>query len=382
MSTATTRSIPTQPEDYRAILGYICAGNWIAIAAALIVEVFLRTSESHQWPHWGNFSLTYNFALVEFAVLNLGVVLLLRRTEWLDRAPREALGRLRWVLLALLALDGLHLLGFLRMTGGVQGPAIVLVPPVILTLYLLLPRSEANPAAFGFLVILLLVAVVDILSGGPAGMLAEAFKPDNPVPLPWFLVVVVGLVLAMLVGLAACGKMEKAGVSLRSQLNHDPQTGLFSREVLERRVPGELGRIGRSESNAALLMIGFKNIEELLPHGDYAGFDKVVRDFAGGLNSSTRAADTCVRYDVASFAALLPTASSETVKLVIDRIQKCADAIRPQENADGSVDLAVGVAVASASSQADPASFVSAAQEALREAHAAGEGHQVVSRKL
>ncbi len=382
MSTERSSSIPTQPEEYRAILAWVCTGNWIAIAAALLIEVLLRTSNDYQWPHWGGFSWMYNIVLIEFAVVNSGVMLLLRNTEWLDRAPREALARLHWLLLAVLLLTGLHLLGFFHMTGGIQGPIMILLPPVLLTACLLLPRRDAQLVAVIFMVSVLLVVLRDSVAGAPQGMLAGAFTQGEGMPLPWLLVAVTSLMLAALVGLAANGQMEKAGTGLRDRLSQDPQTGLYAREVLERRVPGELARIGRSDSTAVLLMIGFNNMQALLPRGDYAGFDKVLHEFADGLRHATRAADTCARYDVASFAALLPTASSASAAQVVDRIQHCCDGIRLPEATEAGVELAIGVASVSGVSQADAAALVSAANQALQEAHSAGGGHQVVIREL
>lgn len=373
-----------QPEDIRFILGAICVGNWIAIAGALFIELFIRMSSEFVWPQWGYFTLSYNIVLFEFALVTLGVTVLLRRTAWLDRAPREALGRLRYLLLVVLALDGFHLLGFFETTGGIHGPTLILFPPITMALYLLLPRREAHAAVAVLLVALLLMTVMSSFAGGsPQGMLAASFTTAHALPLPWLLVVAAAVLLALVVGMAANAQYARAGTSLGRVIQRDPGTGLFQREVLERRVPGELGRIDRSASTAALLMISFRNMQELLAQGNFATYDRTLRDFANALRLSTReTSDTCARYDVSSFAALLPTASGETATLVIDRIQQACAGFSGTDGRGPGPELAIGVVSTSSAASTDPAAFINAAQEALREAQAAGAGHQVVARNL
>lgn len=383
MSTAGTSTLPTQPEEYRAILGTLCKVNWVAIAGALLIEVFIRVSADFTWPDWGYFSLSYNLVLFEFTAVNFLVMLLLRRTDWLDQAPRQALMRLRWLMLAVVALSGLHFLSFLALTGGFRGPLMMLLPPLLLSLYLLLPRQEAHPVAAIFLFGLLLVILTDGVTGAQHGMLSDAFQPGLDLPVPWLAVALTALVLSVWVGVHAASRMDQAGITLHQRTSLDPQTGLFSRAVLDRRIPGELARIGRSESSASLMMISFRNLHDVLPPGDYAGYDVVLREFADALLHSTRAtSDTCARYDLSSFAALLPTASAETVQVVIERVQQCAATIHPGNNPAAGVELAIGVVSTSATSHAEHTGFVSAAIDALREAHSAGAGHQVVTRTL
>lgn len=383
MNPATSTAPSIQPEEYRAMLRALCIGNWVAIAGALALEIIIRNSATLQWPQWGYFSLSYNLVLCEFALVTLGVTLLLNRTEWLDRAPREALGRLHYLLLVVLVLDGLHLLSFFHTTGGLRGPVVVLLPPILLTVYLLLPRREAHTVVGVFLLALLVAVLVDGIGGKPEGLLAKAFSAGQSTPAPWLLVVTAAFVLAVLVGITANRQMEAAGTSLAHRVDRDPKTGLFTRSVLERRIPGELGRIDRAEGSAALVLISFRNMQNLLALETYAGFDRLLQDFADGLKRSTRGtSDTCARHDVSSFAALLPTASSETVSLVIDRLKACADGLLPQHDGKTGVELAIGVATTSTASHTNPDTFMSAAREALREAGAGESGHQVVMRTL
>ena len=382
MSSNSIATPAAQPEDYRGMLQWVCIANWCAIALALVLELVIRLSDSYQWPRWGNFSWTYNLVLLEFALVTFGVTLMLRNTAWLDRAPRAALARLRYLLLAVLMLDALHFIGLFMTTGGIHGPMMVLLPVGVITIYLLLPRRDAHLVVGVFLSALLLTLLSD-RSGGSQGLLSAAFASTDGVTLPWLEFFLAGLLSALLVGMAASGQMERAGIGLQRRVGHDPQTGLFTRDVLERRVPGELGRIGRSESTAALLMIGFKNVPDLLTHGDYAGYDAMIRQFAQCLRSATReTSDTCARHDVATFGVLLPTASAESAAQVVERIQRCAEAIR-SETADAvTLELAVGVASTTAAAQADPDTFIRTAEQALAEAYAGDAGHQVVSRTL
>ncbi len=371
---------PTQPEDYRAILGTVCLVNWLAIGLALIIELYIQASDALVWPTWGYFTLSYNLVLTEFALVTAGVTILLRRTAWLDRAPRAALDRLHYLLLAVLALDGIHLVGLFHLTGGLHSPILILLLPTLLSLYLLLPRREAHLVTVLFGLALLLTGLLNV---DREGMLADAFRPEGAALIPWLLIVVPAVLLALLVGQSANRQFEKHGGGLGHVVERDPDTQLFTRAVLEHRVPGELGRLDRADSAAAMIMISFRNIENLFSRGDYALFDKVLHEFANELRRCTRgSSDTCARYDVTSFAALLPTASAETVTEIVARIQKGTEAILPQWDGRPGVEIAIGAVCTTTASHTEPATFLNAAKEALQEALSGEPGHQLVLKNL
>lgn len=384
MNTKIPNRPSIQPEDYLAILQGVVVVNWCAVALAATLELVIRSQSNYVWPHWGNFTWTYNLVLIEFVAVTVGLTLMLRNTVWLDRAPREALSRLRVLLLAVLLLDGLHFLGFFQLTGALRGPMIVVLPVALMALHLSLPRRDAYLVSGALLLGLLLVLAMQASDALPAkGMLAEAFDNSENHGLPFALVVVVAVLAALWIGAIAGGRMEQVGIRLQRGVSHDPVTHLFTRDVLERRIPGELARIGRVESSATLMMIEFKNTSELLPQANFEAFRDILGQFAAVLRDVTRGgSDTCAQYDVNTFAVLLPTAAAESALQIAKRIKHGADAIQSKAGEHASIQLAIGVATASVAAKTDAAAFIAAAREALAEAWQAGPGHQVIQRAI
>lgn len=381
--TAMVAPVPSmQPEDYRALLKGVCILNWGALGLALLLEVLILYSLPDLWPRWGDFGQVYNLILLEFGVITAGLTILLRRTHWLDRAPRAALGRLRWLLLAVLVLDGLHFAAFFHVTGGLHGPVATYLPLGLLVIYLSLPCAEAHIVNASWLAMLVLLGMGKLLGLiAPSGVLEPVFSQVSA--LPFMLISLTGVLAALGVGVIASRRMDAAGIGLHRGASYDPLTRLFSREVLEGRLPGELARIGRTESSATLLLVEFKNLPELIPHADYAGFSDVLVRFAATLLGVTRdQGDTCAQYDHSTFAVLLPTATAESAELIAQRIQRGADAIRAPGDEDLSVQLAIGAAVTEQVKATDSSVFLLAAKEALREARESGTGHQMVLRRV
>lgn len=367
-----------QPEDYRTLLKSVCILNWSALAMALLLELLIRWGGQGLWPHWGYFGQVYHLMMLEFGVITLGLTVLLRSTEWLDRAPRTALARLRWLLLCLLVLDALHFVVFFQVTGGVSGPVAVYVPLALVLVYLSLPCAEAHLVNAALLTMLALLGVAHALGlVADQGLLAPAFaQPDS---LPSIAMAMAAVLGAVVIGAVASRRMDAAGIRLHRGASYDPVTGLFNRKVLERRIPGELARIGRVESSATLLFIEFKNLADLIPHADYAGFSDVLMRFSAVLRTVTRSkGDTCAQYDHSTFAVLLPTANADAARVIAERIQRGADAIRAPGQLAGQVQLAMGAAVAEHVQHADAGAFLLAAKEALRQARNADSGHTLV----
>lgn len=384
MNSRSAHTPPMQPEDYRTLLAGLCLFNWCALVMALALQWLIRQFSPHLWPHWGDFSWSYNLVLAEFFVVTLGLTLMLRNSTWLDRAPRDALKRLRGLMQAVLLLDGLHVLVFFQLTGGLHGPMALFLPLAVLTLYLSLPRVDAHWASGLLLLAVAALVIAQAMGLLPArGMLAAAFEPGIDGSALFSLVTLIALAFAVLVGLLAGGRMERAGVSLHRGVRYDPDTGLFSREVLERRIPGELTRIGRSDSCAALMLIEFNNLAELIPQADYLVFSEIKRRFADMLRQLTReSGDTCAQFDAKTYAVLLPTASVEAVERIAVRIEQAAEAIRAAREDGAGVQLAIGAATTDKAHLTDAEHFLAGAQEALREAVRAGSGHQLVIRDV
>nr|MBV6630125.1 GGDEF domain-containing protein [Oceanococcus sp. HetDA_MAG_MS8] len=369
-----------QPEDYRTLLNGLCVLHWSALVFAVVLEMILRTQNAINWPHWGHFGLLYNTIVVEFGVITVVLTALLRRSDWLERVPRTALGRLRWLLLSLLVLDGVHLVAFFHATGGWAGPIALFLPLVIMVIYLSLPWREATIANAG-----LAAALVGLTAGRQAGVfadqgaLAAAFSDEFATPS--VTVTCAAVLAAVIVGIVASRRMQKAGIGLHHGASYEPFTRLFTRPVLEGRIAGELLRLSRTQSSATLMLVEFNNLPQLLPHADYAGFNEVLLRFAATLRGVTREqGDTCARYDHSTFALLLPTADSKAAEVIARRIFQGADVIRAPSDSTVAVQVAVGAAVADPSTTQAPEAFLLKAKDALRSARNSGSGHQLVIR--
>lgn len=111
--------------------------------------------------------------------------------------------------------------------------------------------------------------------------------------------------------------MEESLVQLATS---DPLTGLWNRRHFAEMVRGELGRLRRHDSTAALLLLDldhFKRINDT--HGHAAG-DEVLRHFTATVTAQLREADVFARLGGEEFAILLPCIDAQGAMRVAERL--------------------------------------------------------------
>lgn len=110
--------------------------------------------------------------------------------------------------------------------------------------------------------------------------------------------------------------------SLLQLATSDPLTGLWNRRHFTEMMRGELGRVRRGQSQAALLLLDldfFKRINDT--HGHAAG-DEVLRHFTATVSAQLREADVFARLGGEEFAILLPCIDALGAVRVADRLRR------------------------------------------------------------
>ncbi len=130
--------------------------------------------------------------------------------------------------------------------------------------------------------------------------------------------------------------------SLLQLATSDPLTGLWNRRHFSEMVRGELGRVRRGQSCAALLLLDldfFKRIND--SHGHAAG-DEVLRHFTATVSTQLREADVFARLGGEEFAILLPCIDSLGAVRVADRLRRMV-AERPAQVESGPLHFSVSI---------------------------------------
>jgi diguanylate cyclase (GGDEF)-like protein/PAS domain S-box-containing protein len=130
--------------------------------------------------------------------------------------------------------------------------------------------------------------------------------------------------------------------SLLHLATSDPLTGLWNRRHFTEMVRGELGRVRRGQSRAALLLLDldfFKRINDT--HGHVAG-DEVLRHFTATVSTQLREADVFARLGGEEFGILLPCIDSQGAVRVADRL-RCMVAGSPARVDSGALHYSVSI---------------------------------------
>lgn len=160
--------------------------------------------------------------------------------------------------------------------------------------------------------------------------------------------------------------------SLLQLATSDPLTGLWNRRHFSEMVRGELGRVRRGQSRAALLLLDldfFKRINDT--HGHAAG-DEVLRHFTATVSTQLRETDVFARLGGEEFAILLPCIDSLGAVRVADRVRRMV-AERPAQVESGPLhfSVSIGVTMLDAADEGYEAGYARA-DEALYEAKRGG----------
>lgn len=133
---------------------------------------------------------------------------------------------------------------------------------------------------------------------------------------------------------------------LKYQAVHDPLTGVYNRNMLERQMMDEVYRAARYNHSLSVFMLDidhFKNINDTYGHG--VG-DIVLRDLASRIKDSIRKPDYVARYGGEEFVVILPETSLHKARELAERLrnQVANYAITIKEDQILNLTISIGVA--------------------------------------
>ena len=167
--------------------------------------------------------------------------------------------------------------------------------------------------------------------------------------------------------------------SLLQLATSDPLTGLWNRRHFTEMIRGELGRVRRGQSPAALLLLDldfFKRINDTYGH---AAGDEVLRHFTATVSMQLREADVFARLGGEEFAILLPCIDSLGAVRVADRLRRMV-ADHPAQSETGPLhySVSIGATMLDPADEGYEASYARA-DEALYAAKHAGRNRVIMS---
>lgn len=333
-------------EDFLSIARVLIAAAWVGIAAALLVQVWVRLSPGLAWPQFGDFPLVYNLLLAEFTLTASLLTMLVVRRDWIERVPREAQTRIRQLTYTIVVWGTMHYLAGFHVTGSFGGPLVAFLPLLVCAAFVFLPSRGAAATSvvivLGHLGVLLLEQQALIL---PKGLLAPAFSmADGGQPLAWIALLAITS-LALCTGWLVRARLDEAGAAVHRPNRVDLHTGLFTREFLQTRVRSELARARQHGGSSLLLVIEIKGFADHTHQRGYDSSRELLQRAAAALAALVRPyVDTPARYSATTLACLIPTAGHDAAAGIADRILSSLrdSAVR----ADDAVEMVCGAALA------------------------------------
>lgn len=135
-----------------------------------------------------------------------------------------------------------------------------------------------------------------------------------------------GLAAAPAAWVVLMGTASTAGVTvnhlanrLRSAAATDPLTGLPNRRAVERVIVRELARANRHGEPLALAVIDLDDFKEVNDRLGHAAGDRLLVEVTAAWSCELRAGDVLARFGGDEFVAVLPGASPQQARAVIDR---------------------------------------------------------------
>ncbi len=110
--------------------------------------------------------------------------------------------------------------------------------------------------------------------------------------------------------------------SLLQLATSDPLTGLWNRRHFTEMVNGELGRVRRHHSEAALLLMDLDHFKRVNDTRGHAAGDEVLRHFSALIGSRLRDGDIFARLGGEEFAILLPCVDAVGAMRAADRFRR------------------------------------------------------------
>ncbi|MCW8943542.1 MAG: GGDEF domain-containing protein [Sedimenticola sp.] len=139
---------------------------------------------------------------------------------------------------------------------------------------------------------------------------------------------------------------ERIEKELKHLATHDPLTGLYNRNELERRITDDLERANRYVHPLSIFMVDIDHFKEINDRYGHGGGDRVLRSMAFELESSLRKTDYVARFGGEEFLVVLPeTSHSWAVELGERLLHRIAN--HEARLGDENVALTISIGVAS-----------------------------------
>jgi GGDEF domain-containing protein len=361
-------------EDQLSVLRALVGMAWVSALAMLLLELWIRATNERAWPSVGGFSLTYNLVLLEFAANSLCLNVLLLQRDWYERAPRESIARLRWLLIAVVIWFGIHYFAAFHVFGSLSGPLLPLLPVLVLAALVVFPGKwgwfTAAYLLAGHAAVALMEQYQLILN---RVLLAGFYVYTERMTVSGVFLLLLALALAMLLGTLLRRRLAETGSAVHRASCIDSFTGLYHEDFLSQRLERELGRARRQASPTALVVLEIEGLAERMLPRRHAAANDLLQQAAGTLIDCTRLTmDTPATSEVArtSFTVLLPDTPGEKARVVANRMQQ---SLTPLLAAAGAgIRCRIGIAAATRAAGIDGERLRAVAQEALERARGAG----------
>ena len=173
-------------------------------------------------------------------------------------------------------------------------------------------------------------------------------------------------------------KMTEDEKTIRELSTNCSLTNLWNRRVFQETISAEVSRTKRHGHNLSLLFLDVEGLGMVNKKSGYEAGDKVLRDLAGLLISSTRDNDRVCRYAGNQIAIILPDTDIENAEMFANRLREKVENTEFEAATDDMVHVTISVGVADYSEYTSTdASIVCAAYDALKAAQKMGPNHVV-----
>lgn len=322
-------------EDELAILrGLVCVA-WLGVISMFALELLIRYSESHQWPVTGTFSTQYHLILAEFLVNTLVLTTLLVQRNWYERAPRESVRRLGWLLNAVIIWIGLHYFAVFHITGALQGPLALLIPVIAMLILMLFPGRQGWLVASYFIAghIAVLILESSNLVANPGQLAANASPTAFSISLVAPLIL--SLLPALVIAKAIRNRLDETGSAIYRQPRVDLHSKLYTSDFLDQRLRSEINRARRQHFEFSLLVLELNELDTHLNYDAQARLRQTVYEVGQTILGNIRVHMDTPSNPVFSpnvIAILFPNTSLKDAMQIQNRISTAISQIPTVDN--------------------------------------------------
>ncbi len=155
----------------------------------------------------------------------------------------------------------------------------------------------------------------------------------------------------------------------------DPLTGLLNRRAWQRELRACAGERAAAGVGHCLVVVDIDHLKRINDGHGYAAGDRVLVQAAEALRRGARGGDSVARLGGDEFGVLLTNIAEQAAAMAVERLRRCVSSV--ELPVAETVTASAGYAWFTPTRQADDASILAAADQALRAAKAAGRDQAV-----